>query len=161
MMNQSKPTNISSSKGETSQQLPSNYLENDHFPPPEVRFLLQKVKTIIFFHVNDGNYSTTSSCSSVLQVQLEFHQEPLVEMEVSNGYDWIQNPSSEQTNEFVNSFPVVNYETYPEERSNQENFVNDGNEVISNLKPSNLENYVADYAIPQVRAGNLINQSLI
>ena len=97
----------------------------------------------------------------ILQVQLDFHQEPLVEMGVSNDYDCIQNQSSEQTNEFVNSFPVVNYETYPEERSNQENFVNDGNEVISNLKPSNLENYVADYAIPQVRAGNLINQSLI
>ncbi|XP_022761563.1 uncharacterized protein LOC111307715 isoform X2 [Durio zibethinus] len=119
MMKQSEPTNNSSSKGETNQQLPSNYLGNDHILTPEV--------------------------------QLDFHQEPLVEMEVSNDYDWIQNQSSisEQTNEFVNSFPVVYSETYPEERNNQEDFVNGGNKVNSNLQPFNLEYYVADYAIPQ------------
>ncbi|XVF84331.1 hypothetical protein PTKIN_Ptkin17bG0028400 [Pterospermum kingtungense] len=112
MKNQYEPTNMSSNKGETSQQLPSNCIENDHFPAQEIQ-----------------------------------HEESLVEMELSNGYDWIQIQSSEQTNEFVNPFTVVNYETYPEERSN---FVNDENyEVISNPRSSNLENSVADYAVPQ------------
>ncbi|XVF84333.1 hypothetical protein PTKIN_Ptkin17bG0028600 [Pterospermum kingtungense] len=109
MKYQSEPTNMSSNKGETSQQLPSNCIENYHFPAQEVQ-----------------------------------HEESLVEMEVSNGYDWIQIQSSEQTNEFVNPFPVANYETYPEERSNFGNY-----EVISNLRPSNLETSVADYAAPQ------------
>ena len=40
---------------------------------------------------------------------------------------------------FVNPFPVFSYEAYPEET-----FANAENEVISNLQPSNLENYVAD-----------------
>ncbi|XWS22179.1 hypothetical protein CRYUN_Cryun29cG0012400 [Craigia yunnanensis] len=39
MMNQSEPTNISSGKGETSQQLPSDYIENDHFPTENKYFL--------------------------------------------------------------------------------------------------------------------------
>ncbi|XP_021291301.1 NAC domain-containing protein 91-like isoform X2 [Herrania umbratica] len=71
-----------------------------------------------------------------LQVQLGFDQ-PLVEMEVSNGYDWMQNQSS-----VSEQVPVDNYETYPEERCD----VNDYE--VSNL-PCTFENYVAHDAIPQ------------
>ena len=48
---------------------------------------------------------------------------------------------------FVNPFPV--FSSY--EANLEETFANAENEVISNLQPSNLENYAADYAIPQVR----------
>lgn len=89
----------------------------------------------------------------MFQVQLVF-DEPLVEMEVSNGYDWIQNQSS-----VSEQVPVDN----PEERCNRANFVNDVNDYeVSNI-PSTFENYVAEDAIPQVRilVGNFINQLLI
>ena len=122
------------------------------------------------------NTPQTSLCLNMLQVQVDFDKEHLVEMEVSNEYDWVQNQisineqandqivnpeetiandydwgqnqfsSSEQANEFVNSFPDFNYEIYPKEI-----FGNAENEGISNLQPSNLENYVADYANQQVR----------
>ncbi|KAK6255460.1 NAC domain - like 10 [Theobroma cacao] len=106
LMKQSESTNISSSKGETSQQLPSNSLGN-HIPTPEVQLVFD---------------------------------EPLVEMEVSNGYDWIQNQSS-----VSEQVPVDN----PEERCNRANFVNDVNDYeVSNI-PSTFENYVAEDAIPQ------------
>ncbi|XVF29475.1 hypothetical protein REPUB_Repub15cG0124300 [Reevesia pubescens] len=156
MMKQSEPTNISSSKGETSQQLPSNYLGNDHIPAPEV--------------------------------QLDFNQEPLVEMEVSNDYyDEIQNQTSisEQANDqFVNPYPEEVFCEVPHPTCellstltrNSHGFVpqkdvglgrysiaNAENEVVSNLGPSKLQNYVADYATPQVRTvfvENFINRLL-
>ncbi|KAB2039490.1 hypothetical protein ES319_D02G013600v1 [Gossypium barbadense] len=55
---------------------------------------------------------------SIPQVQVELGPEPLVETEVTNEYEWTQ---SEQTNEFITPYPVFN----------NENFIDDGNEVIS------------------------------
>ncbi|XVF29476.1 hypothetical protein REPUB_Repub15cG0124400 [Reevesia pubescens] len=151
MMKQSEPTNISSSKGETSQQLPSNYLGNDHIPAPEV--------------------------------QLDFCQEPLVEMEVSNDYyDGIQNQTSiseQAIDQFVNPYPEESFCEDPHPTCEvlstlirkSHSFVpqkdvglgrysiaNAENEVASNLQPSNLENYGADYATPQLDYRNLITE---
>ncbi|MBA0827553.1 hypothetical protein Goarm_012325, partial [Gossypium armourianum] len=55
---------------------------------------------------------------SIPQVRVELGPEPLVETEVTNEYEWTQ---SEQTNEFITPYPVLNIE----------NFIDDGNEVIS------------------------------
>ncbi|TYH81859.1 hypothetical protein ES332_D02G014900v1 [Gossypium tomentosum] len=55
---------------------------------------------------------------SIPEVQVELGPEPLVETEVTNEYEWTQ---SEQTNEFITPYPVFN----------NENFIDDGNEVIS------------------------------
>ncbi|KAL1110813.1 hypothetical protein V6Z11_D02G013100, partial [Gossypium hirsutum] len=55
---------------------------------------------------------------SIPEVQVELGPELLVETEVTNEYEWTQ---SEQTNEFITPYPVFNYE----------NFIDDGNEVIS------------------------------
>ena len=58
MKKQSEPTNNSSSKGETSQQLASNYLGNDGILIPEVRFLLQKNILYHFFMANNEEYTS-------------------------------------------------------------------------------------------------------
>ncbi|TYI91717.1 hypothetical protein E1A91_D02G013600v1 [Gossypium mustelinum] len=53
------------------------------------------------------------------QVRVELGSEPLVETEVTNEYGWTQ---SEQTNEYITACPVFD----------NENFIDDWNEVISN-----------------------------
>ncbi|MFQ6627845.1 hypothetical protein Gotur_008145, partial [Gossypium turneri] len=55
---------------------------------------------------------------SIPEVRVELGPEPLVETEVTNEYEWTQ---SEQTNEFRTPYPVFD----------NENFIDDGNEVIS------------------------------
>ncbi|KAK8571507.1 hypothetical protein V6N13_047182 [Hibiscus sabdariffa] len=90
MMKEFKPTDIGSSRGETSTRISI----------PEVR----------------------------VRVPVEFDPEPLVEIGAPSDYEWTQNQTSEQTTECIASVPV-----------------NDGNDVISNLQPSND---VADDAIP-------------
>ncbi|KAA3485620.1 NAC domain-containing protein 86-like [Gossypium australe] len=55
---------------------------------------------------------------SIPQVRVELDPEPSVQTEVTNEYEWTQ---SEQTNEFITPYPIfVN-----------ENFIDEGNEVIS------------------------------
>ncbi|KAK8682521.1 hypothetical protein V6N13_054907 [Hibiscus sabdariffa] len=63
-----------------------------------------------------------------VRVPVEFDPEPLVEIGAPSDYEWTQNQTSEQTTEFIASVPF-----------------DDGNDVISNLQPSND---VADDAIP-------------
>ncbi|KAK8364879.1 hypothetical protein V6Z12_A02G012700, partial [Gossypium hirsutum] len=66
---------------------------------------------------------------SIPQVRVELGSEPLVETEVANEYGWTQSEQtneyewtqSEQTNQFITSYPVFD----------SENFIDDGNEVIS------------------------------
>ncbi|TYH26728.1 hypothetical protein ES288_A02G011900v1 [Gossypium darwinii] len=55
---------------------------------------------------------------SIPQVRVELGPEPSVETQVTNEYEWTQ---SEQTNQFITSYPVFD----------SENFIDDGNEVIS------------------------------
>ncbi|KAL1110805.1 hypothetical protein V6Z11_D02G012800 [Gossypium hirsutum] len=71
------------------------------------------------------------------QVRVELGSESLVETEVTNEYGWTQ---SEQTNEFITPCPVLN----------SENFIDDGNEVISNHQSQINMELIRSLEVPNI-----------
>ncbi|KAH1095981.1 hypothetical protein J1N35_012902 [Gossypium stocksii] len=85
--------------------------------PPQDKYFLGKVIMKEFKPTNISSNNINDQIS-IPEVQVELGSEPLVETEVTNEYERTQ---SEQTNEFITPYPVFN----------NENFIDDGNEVIS------------------------------
>ncbi|KAB2039484.1 hypothetical protein ES319_D02G013300v1 [Gossypium barbadense] len=84
--------------------------------------------------IDDGNEVISYHQS---QVQVELGSESLVETEVTNEYGWTQ---SEQTNEFITPCPVLN----------SENFIDDGNEVISNHQSQINMELIRSLEVPNI-----------
>ncbi|MBA0764557.1 hypothetical protein Gotri_013898 [Gossypium trilobum] len=74
---------------------------------------------------------------SIPKVRVELGPEPLVETEVTNEYEWTQ---SEQTNEFISPCPVFD----------NENFIDDGNEVISNHQSQINMELIRSLEVPNI-----------
>ncbi|MBA0737770.1 hypothetical protein Gogos_011217, partial [Gossypium gossypioides] len=70
-------------------------------------------------------------------IRVELGLEPLVEIEVTNEYGWAQ---SEQTNEFITPCPVFD----------NENFIDDGNEVISNHQTQINMEQIRSLEVPNI-----------
>ncbi|TYJ44841.1 hypothetical protein E1A91_A02G012600v1 [Gossypium mustelinum] len=74
---------------------------------------------------------------SIPQVRVELGPEPSVETQVTNEYEWTQ---SEQTNQFITSYPVFD----------SENFIDDGNEVISNHQSQINMELIRSLEVPNI-----------
>ncbi|KAL1060323.1 hypothetical protein V6Z11_1Z107000 [Gossypium hirsutum] len=140
-MKEFKPTNISSNNIDDRISIPQVRVELGPEPSVETQVTneyewTQSEQTNQFItsypvfdsenFIDDGNEVISYHQS---QVRVELGSEPLVETEVANEYGWTQSEQtneyewtqSEQTNQFITSYPVFD----------SENFIDDGNEVIS------------------------------
>ncbi|MFQ6627846.1 hypothetical protein Gotur_008145, partial [Gossypium turneri] len=70
-------------------------------------------------------------------VRVELGSESLVETEITNEYGWTQ---SEQTNEFITPCPVFD----------NENFIDDGNELISNQQSQINMELIRSLEVPNI-----------
>ncbi|KAL1060322.1 hypothetical protein V6Z11_1Z107000 [Gossypium hirsutum] len=141
IMKEFKPTNISSNNIDDRISIPQVRVELGPEPSVETQVTneyewTQSEQTNQFItsypvfdsenFIDDGNEVISYHQS---QVRVELGSEPLVETEVANEYGWTQSEQtneyewtqSEQTNQFITSYPVFD----------SENFIDDGNEVIS------------------------------
>ncbi|XP_052484939.1 NAC domain-containing protein 14-like [Gossypium raimondii] len=104
--------------------------------PCQDKYFLGKVIMKEFKQTNISSNNINGRIS-IPEVRVELGPEPLVETEVTNEYEWTQ---SEQTNEFITPCPVFG----------NENFIDDGNEVISNHQSQINKELIRSLEVPNI-----------